>query len=202
LPERVEPLGLRHLHDRRRIGVLIEHVDPLVGEGLGCLFLAGRVVPAVDPDDLGLHARVHAPRAERPRVDVAKNLGDRKRRDEAERVAPGHLARDDTEQIRALVESALIHAEVLRGLVPGRVLEDDVGKVARDLDRGLHEAERRREDHLAPVGHELPDDALGVRRLGDVLDEYGLHARAEFLSDHLAAEIVWWVQPTSPTGPE
>jgi hypothetical protein len=60
----------------------------------------------------------------------------------------------------------------------------------RDLQRRLHVAEAGREDQLVAGGHEVADDALGVRPLGHVLDEGRLHARTEARPARPAALLV------------
>ena len=70
------------------------------------------------------------------------------------------------------------------------MFELDVREFRRDGQRLVHEAERRREDDRAARAGEALDGALGVRAFRHVLEEGGLDLVAEFLVDHLPADVV------------
>src|SRR5579871_6717451 len=71
--------GLRVLARRRAVDVLPEHVRACGVEALGGLLLLRRVEPRVRPDELHLRTRVRLLHAERERVRVTDDLGDRER---------------------------------------------------------------------------------------------------------------------------
>jgi hypothetical protein len=134
--------------------------------------------------------RVHRLRAEREAVDVADDLGDRHRADDAERVRLGHATGDDAGHVRALVRARVVRAHVVGLLVAGGVLELDVLQVGGDLEHRLHVAERRAEDQLVALARHVAEDPLGVGGLGHLLDERGLHLAAELLLDFLPRVVV------------
>ena len=65
------------LHGGRRVGVLHDHVDALVGERLGGVGFLARIEPGVHPDHLELDIRVDGLRAEHGGVDAGDHFGDR-----------------------------------------------------------------------------------------------------------------------------
>jgi len=100
------------------------------------------------------------------------------------------LAGDHAGEIAAFVEARVVDADVLRRLVPGRMLEVDVRKLLRDLDRRIHVAERSREDQLMPRLGELADHALGVGTFRHALDELRRHLPREVLFRREARDVV------------
>ena len=75
-------------------------------------------------------------------------------------------------------------------LVAGGVLELHVLEVGRDLEHRLHVAEGGAEDQLVALAGHVAEHALGVGRLGHLLDEAGDDLVAELLLDRLAAVVV------------
>ncbi len=131
---------------------------------------------------------LRAPSVKASMLRITSGIGNET--DIAERVRLRHLARQHAQQVRAFMEPGFVRGDVRRDLVTGVVLEVGFGKELRDLERGLHVAERRREDELIAGGGELTDDALRVRGRRDVLDEGGFHLGAEGFLDLPAPEIV------------
>jgi hypothetical protein len=123
------------------------------------------------------------------------------RADHAQRVGLGHAAGDHAGHVRAFVGAAVVGAQVLGRLVAGGVLELHVLAVGGDLEHRLHVAEGGAEDQLVALAHHVAHHALGVGRLGHLLDEGGDDLVAEFLLDALRALSCAKVQPPSPTGP-
>jgi hypothetical protein len=73
--------------------------------------------------------------------------------------------------------------------------------VGGHLEHGLHVAEGGAEDQLVALAGHVAEHALGVGRLGHLLDEAGHHLVAELLLDALRPLSCAKVQPPSPTGP-
>src|SRR5690242_18919811 len=88
------------------------------------------------------------------------------------------------------MKARIVLRDVRRDLVPGVVLEVNLGKQRRDLQRRLHVAEGRGEDELIAGGRELADDALRIRGSGNTFDKSRLDLGADRFLDLLAAEIV------------
>ena len=148
------------------------------------------IEPGVHPDHLGLDLGVHATSTQGEGVDVAEHLGDGEGSHEADDVGLGRHAGQHAGHVGVLVEAPLVVAQVGRGLEAGGVLEEDLRVIPGDLLHRVSEAEGGGEDELVALGHEVPDDSLGVRSLGDLLDVGGLHLVAEPGLDRLAAEVV------------
>ena len=143
-----------------------------------------------DPDHLDLDVGVDRLGGQIGGVDAHHHLGDRERGDVADGVGLGHLAGDQADDVAALVEAGVVGGDVGRLLEAGGVLELHVGIARRHLDGRVHEPERGGEDEAAAGRGQLVDDALGVRPLGDVLDEVGLDLVAELLLDRLQPLVV------------
>ena len=188
--EGVQALLLGHLHRCRRIRVLAQDIRTLGDERLGRLPLLARVVPGIDPHDLGMYLRIHAPGAQREGIDVADDFRNRKRADVSERIGLGHAAREHAEQVGALVETRLVGDHVRTGLVAGRMLEADFREQPRDFQRRFHVAERGRENDGVALGRELADHALGVRALRYALHVGGLDLRPEGLLERERPEVM------------
>ena len=70
------------------------------------------------------------------------------------------------------------------------MLELHVLQVGRHLEHRLHVAEGGAEDQLVALARDVAEHALGVGRLGHLLDEGGDDLVAELLLDRLAAVVV------------
>ena len=183
-------LGLGRLEHGGRIGVLEQHVRAAIDQrGRGFRFF-WRVKPAIDPDHLGLDLGVAALRAQGKAIDVADHFGNRDRRDHAQRVGLGHLAGDHAGHVGAFIGAAVVGAHVRGRLVASGMLELDTVVVGSNLEHGLHVAKRGAENQLIALTGEVADHALGVRRLGHVLDKRRDHLVAELCLDGLAAVVV------------
>ena len=122
---------------------------------------------------------MHRLRAERERVRVPDHLGDRERDDVAElavlrRRAGGHAREEDR-----VLGRAEVLGEVLRRVRPGRLLEEHVRVLRRELL--VEEPERRAEDQLVALLDEARHGLLELRAVGDVLLVRRLHLAAEHL---------------------
>ena len=201
-PKAYLPALLGGLQHGRRVGVLHQHVGAAVEQRLRGFGFLRRVEPLVDPDHLGLDLRVDRLRAQREAVDVADHLGDRDRADDAERVGLGHAAGDHAGHVRALVGAAVVGAHVVGLLVAGGMLELHVLQVGGDLQHRLHVAEGGAEDQLVALAGHVAEHALGVGRLGHLLDEaWSATLSPNCFSTALRALSCAKVQPPSPTGP-
>ncbi len=178
------------MYDRGRIGVLAQHVGALCHQCFRCLaFLAG-VVPGVDPNDFGLDAGIHASRTQRVSVDIADDFRNRIGTHEAESVRFRHLARQHAEQVCAFVKARFIGHHIRRGLEARGVAEAHFRKQLGDLQRRFHVAERCRVDQIVARRGQLADDALRIGGCGNVIDEGGLHFRAQSFFQRSPAQIV------------
>ena len=78
------------------------------------------------------------------------------------------------------------------------MLELHIGKLGRDVDRRVHEAERCREDQFGTIQRHLGHHALCVRAFGHGFDEDGFDLVAEFGFDSLTA-LVMLIGPAAVT---
>ena len=123
-------------------------------------------------------------------VDAHHHFGDREGNDVAGNARLRFLGGDLAEHIAAFIETRIVDAEIVTGLVAGSVLEHHLGKLLGDLHFGVHEAKRRAEDDLAAFACQALEGAVGIGAFGDVLQIGGLDLVAERLLDLEPALVV------------
>ena len=167
-----------------------DHVGLLSDQGLRRIGFLPRVVPGRGPDDADLNIGIHALRAQRKGIDALKHFRNRERGDVAANVRLRGCAGELARKIAGFIKAPGVVGDVFSGLVARRMLELDVRELLRNLENGIHVAERSREDELVALLREVAQNAFSVGVLGDVFDRRHLDLVAELRFRSAAGDVV------------
>ncbi len=146
-----------------------DHVGAGIEQRLCRLTLGGRIEPVHNPDRVQFHFWIDGAGAQSEGVQVAHHLWDGVGRDVAQHVRLGHPPGSDPGQVPALVASPVVDTDVLRRLIAGAVLEQDIGILLGHRHYRVHIAEGGGEDHVVALFGVIADDALRVWSFRDIL---------------------------------
>ena len=136
---------------RSAVGVGKDNIDALFDQRLGGIGLFRRVEPGIGPDHRYFHIGVDLAGMDKGGIDAHHHFGNRERPDIADLVRFGHAARDGAHDGAPLIKPGIIGGDVGgQPLEAGGMFKLHIGKFGGDVVGGIHIAERRGENDLAP----------------------------------------------------
>ncbi|MNC35214.1 hypothetical protein D3C75_836880 [compost metagenome] len=125
----------------RAVGVLEQHVNALVDQGVGGIGFLARVEPGVDPHHLDFGAGVVFVQRQLDGIDIAQHFRNREGGDIADLLGLGHLRGQVAANVTAFVGCGQVSTKVLVLLVAGGMFEGDLRELLGDFGGGVHVAE-------------------------------------------------------------